>query len=99
SLLSCALREIKEETGIEADVVSYIGIRQAEWAGTQGFLIDKTVHYFLCKYLSDETGMDQEHDGLEWLLFADAHTNLATNEKAEHLILERAHKEVSLLTE
>ncbi|MFA6082445.1 MAG: NUDIX domain-containing protein [Patescibacteria group bacterium] len=92
TLERCCLREIKEETGFETIVEQYLGALTDQWFDeTQGYDIDKTVHYFLCKYVpSGSEIMDEEHDRVEWLDVTKVRELLTEGPKNEHLIIDRA---------
>lgn len=54
-----ALREVKEEGGVEARIVSKEPVQTQYKYRFQEFLIDKTVYYFLMEYVS---GDPKDHD-------------------------------------
>lgn len=62
-----ALREVKEETGVTADIISEVG-EQVYWYQFQGEKRKKSVYYFLMQYVSgDTTKHDDEMESVEWL--------------------------------
>ena len=92
TLETCALREIREESGIDVAVEGYLGILHGSWIDpTKGFPVDKTTHYFLTRCLGEyETPMDDEHERVDWLAPEEAMARLRDNPKREHQILQRA---------
>jgi len=54
-----ALREVKEETGIEAEVIDYLGDIEY-WYYLGGYKIHKFVYYYLMKYKSGEITPQKE---------------------------------------
>ena len=53
----------------------------------RGRFIDKTTHYFLCRYTgADPAPMDEEHDRLDWLPAEEAIEKLACEPKQEGII-------------
>jgi len=76
-----ALREVKEESGVTARVVKYIGKTQYSFQGTQG-PVNKTVHWYLmaadsfyCKPQTEEffvdVGFYKQHEAYHLLKFHD----------------------------
>lgn len=76
-----ALREVKEETGVTARVIKYIGKTQYTFQGT-GELVNKTVHWYLmttdsfyCKPQAEEffadVGFYKQHEAYHLLKFHD----------------------------
>jgi len=97
TLEACALREIREESGVEAGVEGYLGTLHGRWTDTTGKLFDKTVHYFLCRYLRDgDAPMDDEHDRVDWLPVEEALERLSRGPKREAEILLRAEQLLAL---
>lgn len=60
------LREIKEETGIEAEVIKPISI----WSGRKNDVWRIIIHY-LCEYKKGEVKLSQEHSKFLWINFND----------------------------
>jgi 8-oxo-dGTP pyrophosphatase MutT (NUDIX family) len=94
-----AVREVREETGLEATVVTKLGdIRYTyvrSWAG--GEKVFKIVSFYLLKYASGEVGeinpeMRQEVKNAEWVLLAEA-VKLLTY-KGEREMAEKAQEYV-----
>lgn len=94
TLEQCALREIREESGLEVEVEGYLGTLHGAWNdGATGRHIDKTTHYFLCRYLADHPdGMDREHDRVDWLPAAEAIRKLDLVPKREAEAIRRAER-------
>ncbi|MBI4057822.1 NUDIX domain-containing protein [Candidatus Microgenomates bacterium] len=97
TLEECGLREIKEESGLDAVAEKYLGaIERAYVEPEAGWQVDRVVHYFLCKYRSgDSSQMDHEHDALEWCTAKEAIRKLWIHPKKENQIIERAEKHFS----
>ena len=83
-----ACREVREETGITVEVgqrlgdVSYVYRRD-------GRRIRKTVHYYLCRFVSGSTeDHDHEVDDVRWMPLAEARRRLSY--PGERAMIERA---------
>ena len=62
-----AAREVREETGTTVDVSERLG-EVSYWYRRNGRRIHKTVHFFLCRYLSGDTAdHDHEVDDVRWI--------------------------------
>ena len=71
-----ALREVREETGIEARIVDDLGSIQYSFA-RRGVRFNKEVRHFLMEAMGgDVTLHDAEYDEARWFAFADALTQL-----------------------
>jgi 8-oxo-dGTP pyrophosphatase MutT (NUDIX family) len=72
-----ALREVREETGVNARVREPLGdVRY--WYRRGGRRVHKTVHFFLCDFVSGSTAdHDHEVDDARWIPLADARTALS----------------------
>ena len=71
-----ALREVREETGIEARIVDDLGSIQYSFA-RRGVRFNKEVRHFLMEAMGgDVTLHDAEYDEARWFAFADAMTQL-----------------------
>ena len=67
-----AVREVREETGINARVREPIGAVRY-WYRRGGKRVHKTVHFFLCDFVSGSTeDHDHEVDEARWIPLADA---------------------------
>lgn len=95
-----ALREIKEETGLDIEIEKYLGALRhvyREKRPNWDVNVDRVIHYFLCRYRSgDGSLMDSEHDSLEWCSASDAIEKLKKHPKQENEIIERAEKYFAL---
>jgi 8-oxo-dGTP pyrophosphatase MutT (NUDIX family) len=92
TLEQCAAREVTEETGVLVEIEAYRGSLHGQWFDAKKKRpVDKTTHYFLCRYVDDSPNpMDDEHDSAEW---ADAETairQLQSMPKREGQIISRA---------
>ena len=87
-----ALRETREEAGIEVEIVGYLGAMTQSWRNKQtNILIDKTTHYFLTRYIREaDHQMDSEHDDLQWLKIEEAKQKTNLEPKQEDEIIDRA---------
>ncbi|MBR1738643.1 MAG: NUDIX hydrolase [Firmicutes bacterium] len=76
-----ALREVKEETGVSAEIINYIGKTQYTFHGTND-IVNKTVHWYLmksdsfyCKPQAEEffsdAGFYKQHEAYYLLKFHD----------------------------
>lgn len=76
TLEDAALREVREETGLESELVSHIGKISYKYSadygeGLQSF--EKTVDFFLMRYISGETAdHDDEVEEAVWMKISDA---------------------------
>lgn len=67
-----AAREVREETGTTVTVLERLG-EVSYWYRRHGRRIHKTVHFFLCDYVSgDIVDHDHEVDAVRWIPLADA---------------------------
>ena len=72
-----AEREVREETGIVARVREPLG-DVTYWYRRDGRRVHKTVHFFLCDYVSGSTrDHDHEVDEARWIPLAEARTALS----------------------
>jgi len=83
-----AVREVREETGVEARVVERLGdVRYRYRRG--GVRVFKTVGFFLCDYVSGDTAdHDHEVDEARWIPLRRARTELTY--PGEREMIERA---------
>ncbi|MCC9137286.1 NUDIX hydrolase [Pontibacter silvestris] len=93
-----AVREVREEAGIETDIIKkletieywYIGNR-----GKQRVRFHKLVHFFLLRYMSGHTDQhDHEVNEARWVTTKEAKKMLAF--KGERQVLEKAEKLINL---
>lgn len=98
SLTAGALREVKEETGLDCKIEAYLGAthRKVKFKRIVGeILYDKTTHYFLMRYVDgNHENMDAEHDELQWFSTEEAQKKLSDpkRNKAEDEIVSRAEE-------
>jgi 8-oxo-dGTP pyrophosphatase MutT (NUDIX family) len=72
-----AVREVREETGINARVREPLGAARY-WYRRGGRRVHKTVHFFLCDFVSGSTAdHDHEVDEARWIPLLDARTALS----------------------
>jgi 8-oxo-dGTP pyrophosphatase MutT (NUDIX family) len=83
-----ALREVREETGVVARVREPLGpVRY--WYRRGGRRVYKTVHFYLCEFLSGSTAdHDHEVDEARWISLQEARTALSY--AGERQLIERA---------
>jgi 8-oxo-dGTP pyrophosphatase MutT (NUDIX family) len=78
SFEQAALREVTEEVGVTARIVSEIGEPERYIYSRNGMRIFKEVHYFLMEYVSgSEADHDHEMEAVEWLPIQQAINTLA----------------------
>ena len=74
--LTAAEREVREETGIEAEPVRELG-EARYWYRRDGKTIPKSVTFFLFRYLGGDTSdHDDEVEEARWILLEEAQTAL-----------------------
>ena len=67
TLEETALREVREETGLEVRIVDTVGQVEYWYTGPDGERVDKTVHYYLMEPIGGNTANhDHEFDRVEW---------------------------------
>jgi 8-oxo-dGTP pyrophosphatase MutT (NUDIX family) len=72
SPLQAALREVREEAGVEAEVVESLG-EVRYWYQRSGRRISKVVEFFLLRYVSGDLGdHDHEVEQARWMPAEDA---------------------------
>ena len=79
-------REIREETGMEVDIVSEMGVVR-QWVLWRGTWYNKIGHYFLCRPTEYGTPTEVDHT-LEWLKGTQAMAQLS--HEAQQWIVRRA---------
>jgi 8-oxo-dGTP pyrophosphatase MutT (NUDIX family) len=83
-----AAREVREETGVTAKVREPLGDVNY-WYRRGGRRVYKTVHFYLCDYVSGSTeDHDHEVENARWMPLADARTALSY--PGERALIERA---------
>jgi ADP-ribose pyrophosphatase YjhB (NUDIX family) len=89
-----AVREVAEESGLISEIEAYLGATQYTLPKEiEGFIIHKTVHYFLMRFRQDSAaGMDGEYDSCHWLSLREAKVKLQGSYKSEDEVLDRAEK-------
>jgi 8-oxo-dGTP pyrophosphatase MutT (NUDIX family) len=72
-----AVREVREETGIEVSVREFLGDVEY-WYRRSGRRVFKTVRFYLCDFVSGSTeDHDHEVEEAHWMSLADAVTGLS----------------------
>ncbi len=84
---SAALRELKEETGLTAQIIEGFEKKLEYFFKQDGELIKKTVYFFLGQALSDEITLSDEHIDFAWLPYDQALERL-TFENAKEVLKE-----------
>ena len=76
SPLEAALREVREEAGVQAEVVDALG-EVRYWYQRNGRRIAKVVEFYLLRYVSGDVGdHDHEVEDARWVPAAEAATSL-----------------------
>ena len=84
-----ALREVREETGLETAIIDVLGTVRYSFTSRSGHRIDKTVHHFLLEPTGGSfDDHDDEFDHVDWYNIHEAQRRL-THRNQLH-ILERA---------
>lgn len=87
-LEATAVREVKEEGGVEAKIVKKIGTTNFTYNATRGRTL-KFVTFYLMEWVRDlPEGTDAETDEIAWLPFEEAHERLTF--QGEKDILQKA---------
>jgi 8-oxo-dGTP pyrophosphatase MutT (NUDIX family) len=85
-----AAREVREETGVEAELVEDLGVVRY-WYRRAGRAVPKSVEFFLFRYLSGDTAdHDQEVEEARWIDLDEAHAALSYDGEREMVALARA---------
>jgi 8-oxo-dGTP pyrophosphatase MutT (NUDIX family) len=76
SVKEAAVREVREETGLETEALDKVGdVRY--WYTLHGERVLKVVSFYLCRYLSGRIqDHDREVDGVEWVPLDEAPARL-----------------------
>jgi 8-oxo-dGTP pyrophosphatase MutT (NUDIX family) len=70
--LQAALREVREETGVEAELVGELG-EVRYWYRRDGRAVPKSVVFYLLRYLRGDTAdHDEEVEEVRWMTLAQA---------------------------
>lgn len=90
SVEQTALREVREETGLEASIVAHTGDVHYNFLEPGGARVFKVVHYYLMEPLAgDFSGHDDEHDIVDWFHMAEAE-RLLTHRNQLHVLRKAA---------
>jgi 8-oxo-dGTP pyrophosphatase MutT (NUDIX family) len=83
-----ALREVREETGLDVELIALVGINAYKFASAEyGTLRDKTVRLFLARVIGGDVGdRDAERLDVRWLPLGEAHRRLKYPRDRELLI-------------
>ncbi len=85
SLEATALREVREEGGVQASILKYLGEIHYFFSFREEN-ISKTVHYFLMEYLDGDTkDHDEEVEEAVWVPLAEAGSRLSYKNDREML--------------
>lgn len=94
TLEQAALREVKEETGLECRITGRLSSARYSYRTGKGIMRPKTVHYFLMEQSGGRLAIEgDEVDRAEWLDFRDAQSRLSyrhDKEMLDHLISKSA---------
>ena len=73
TLEETALREVREETGLEVRIVDTVGQVEYWYTASDGGRVQKTVHYYLMEPTGGDTANhDDEFDSVEWRHLSEA---------------------------
>ncbi len=84
-----ALREVKEETGIDAEVINGFMEKITYHFKFNGELIEKSVIFYVGKSKTENVVLSHEHKGFGWFEFKDALKKLSYENDKE--VLRKAH--------
>ncbi len=88
-LISTATREVKEESGVEANVIKKIDIEKFFYKSKEGTFVFKMVYFYLMQWISDESeGYGSETSEIAWLGYEEARKKL--KQSGEKKILDKA---------
>lgn len=95
SIEETAIREVREETGVDPQIVGNLGSIQYSFTRPQqGRRFDKTVyHYLMIPIGGDPSLHDHEFDQVEWVELSDAIQRLTHKDEAE--VAERARDAIA----
>jgi 8-oxo-dGTP pyrophosphatase MutT (NUDIX family) len=65
TLIETAKREVKEETGVDVEIESYLGFLYSSFERNNSVILKKT-HYYLMRYQTGHLQTDTEHDSASW---------------------------------
>ena len=83
SLEETAIREAKEETGIDVEIIQGFKEKILYHFKIDGKLIEKTVYFFVARSNVDRVIISKEHKGFQWLEFDESMKKLNyENDKA-----------------
>ena len=72
SIEETAIREVREETGLDVSIVTPIGVTDY-WFAVPGERVHKFVHFFLMRADGGDVSLhDQEYDDVRWVAAGDA---------------------------
>jgi len=89
TLQQAALREFREETGLDAQILPSFEEQFSYWFVADGMRIHKTVTHFLARVCSGQVMISDEHRAFAWLPYAQAREQLSYN--ASRVVLDRAN--------
>ena len=96
SLQKAAIREVAEETGVEAEIKSKIGTIKYSFKDKRKGNVLKFVTFYLMEWKSDlPEGFDMETEEVKWLVFDEAYKTLSFS--GEKNVLKRAKVSFSSL--
>ncbi len=71
-----AVRELKEETSLDAEIINGFEQKFEYFFKHDGELVKKTVYFFVAKALSNDVQLSFEHVGSDWLPYTQARARL-----------------------